>query len=183
MQEQIRDMVVYRGKTYILIGVNGPRPFDPQREGLTPIRLSQTHWRGYQCVYRVEGAKLLLDQLHITTRVVDRELFGVKPKDGGLLFTATYTGIEHEIPFSGTMLIGRGSLSSPYAHLSAHPAWRFGQVHELLFEDGILVRAEERTERMNEIRQRIASLPWRPQSSEEQEGLLEDFQHVFLRRY
>ncbi|RME52916.1 MAG: hypothetical protein D6795_06145 [Deltaproteobacteria bacterium] len=176
-------MVEFRGKTYLLIGVNGPRPFDPAREGLAPIRLSQTQWRGYQCVYRVEGGKLLLDQLHIATRAIDRELFGVKPKDGGLLFTATYTGLGRELPFSGTMLIGRGSVSSPYTHLASHPAWRFAEVHELLFEAGILVRAEERTERIDEIRRRIASLPWQPQSSGEQEGVLEDLQHVFLRQY
>ena len=181
--DQIRDMVEFGGKTYTLIATKGGRPFDPARAGLEPIRLSHTEWRGYQCLYRVAGARLMLRRLNIATREVGRELFGVKPKDGGLLFTARYEGLARDLSFSGALLIGRGSISSPYAHLDFHPAWGFAEVHELLFEEGILMRAEERTEQIEELRERIASLPWTPRSSEAQEMLIEDLHHAFLCRY
>ena len=57
------------------------------------------------------------------------------------------------LPFSGGLLLGQGFIRKLYEHMRFDPAWKFEKVIELLFADGILTAAHDRSAEMAEIRE------------------------------
>ena len=50
------------------------------------------------------------------------------------------------------MLLGDGFALGQYVHMGFHPAWKYREVHELIFEAGRLVAAEHRSAELAEFR-------------------------------
>jgi hypothetical protein len=165
MTAQFSDSVVYRGKDYALAGKSGKGLFDPGEHGMKPVGRCSACWRGFLCSYRVDGKRLVLDQLAVCLDGPAPALFGVEPKVGGdgfPLFDVTYEGLNDTAPYTGGLLLGRGFIKGLYVHMGFHPAWKYREVHELLFENGQLIREGDRSKEIAEFRREVANCPVEP---------------------
>lgn len=72
--------------------------------------------------------------------------------------------LREPIAFSGGLLLGHDFDWGLYVHMGHHPAWKYREVHELIFEHGRLVSERDCSARMAEIRAGIASQPLQPDS-------------------
>src|SRR5262245_49494675 len=150
MTAQISDKLRYGHKEFSLVGVRGSGLFSPKEHGMEPHGSSSACWRGYVCRYGVTRDTLLLKALYINLR----RTFGlVKPK-GKVMdeasppllngvsrtrpdsddFDSHYRNVNLPIPFTGGLLIARDFVRELYVHMGFHPAWKYREVHELLFE-------------------------------------------------
>ena len=66
-----------------------------------------------------------------------------------------YVGVNMRLDYTGGLLFARGFLQELYVHMGFHPAWKYTGVVELAFDNGVLQRQFDRSERMAEIRQRV----------------------------
>ena len=118
-------------------------------------------WRGFVCSYLVEGPRLLLDSLEMSLDGPAPKLFGVRPKPlkgDFTIFDAVYEGLGHRVPFSGGLLLADDFIDELYVHMGFHPAWKYREVHELVFLDGDLVLEADRSEQIAEFRDAEASV-------------------------
>jgi hypothetical protein len=167
MTAQISDSVAYLGKDHSIAGKNGRGLFDPTEHGMQPVGTCSACWRGFVCSYRVVEEMLLLDRLSVSLDEPAPILFDVKPTNGKgkiRLFGAIYERLQHAVPYSGGLLIARGFIEKLYVHMGFHPAWKYRTVHELIFRDGKLLEAFDRSAEIAEFRSEIASRPVRPKS-------------------
>lgn len=165
MTAQFSDPVEYRGQSYSIAGKNGAGLFDPSQHGMKPVGKCSACWRGFVCEYIVDGQRLLLDQLLICLDEPGPVLFGVEPKpdEGKIrLFDVVYEDLRHPVSYSGGLLLAREFIDELYVHMGFHPAWKYREVHELLFRDGELVQETDRSEQIAELRREIADRPSEP---------------------
>ncbi len=170
MTAQIPDEVSYRRRIYDLTAIDGEGLFDPEAYGLQTVSWSSACWRGYTLRYAVRRRKLLLDRFSVS--LVDP---AANPEDESALMTppsiegrtptscrqqvpgycsCDYTAMALPIPFTGGLLIGWDFIPELYVHMGFHPAWKFREVHELLFEEGRLIEGIDRSAQMEAIRAR-----------------------------
>ena len=186
MTAQFSDQVRYRGKGYSLAGRNGPGLFDPTAHGLEPVGTCSACWRGYVCAYAVQDRKLLLDALAVCLDGPARPLFGVAPKPdkrGIRLFDAVYEGLAHPLPYSGGLLIAADFIEELYVHMGFHPAWKYREVHELVFRDGELVQEADRSEQIAEFRRELGDRPLEPARDARQTDIRRWIEQCFSQDY
>jgi hypothetical protein len=164
MTAQASDIVLFRKQQYSLAGVDGTGLFDPAALGLKPVGWSTACWRGYVCTYSVKEDRLLLTTLQISFAKTEPPptLFGQNPDSKARLHGFCYSSLAHPIPFTGGLLLGRDFVRELYVHMGFHPAWKFREVHELIFENGLLREAGDRSQAAEEFRKRIKSEDLRP---------------------
>jgi hypothetical protein len=85
-------------------------------------------------------------------------LNGVHPlppadRNGPFSFSDNYHDLGLPLPFTGGLLLGDGFIRELYEHMGFHPAWKFRKVIELIFADGILTAAHDRSAEMAKIRE------------------------------
>jgi len=139
MTAQIEDVVVYRGRMYALIGVHGPRLFDPGEHGLQVHMTTPACRRGHVCEYAIDDERLLLTALRLSLAQPPTRLFGADVRMIGS--AATYSPVSVPLPFAGRLLLGAGLSHDPDVSPGRHPARRYTEVLELLVDDGRLVAA------------------------------------------
>ncbi len=197
MTAQISDSVIYRCTPYSIAGIKGSGLFDPSQQGIEPIAISTACWRGYHCVYEVADDTLLLTELHIGLSEKDRAL--AERGEGPMLFSKVprrytirghsknlrtgkvktswespdflFNGLQAVIRFSGGLLLGDGFIREMYVHMGFHPAYKFRKVHQLIFENGRLVKEADRSTEMAEFRRMIADRPFRPSDPDNREEI------------
>ncbi len=165
MTAQFSDTVTYGGEDFSLAGISGEGLFNPWQHELRPVGACSACWNGYLCFYSVDGGVLSLRKLLIWLADADGKmlvsvdecpsLFGVLPKKLKKedTFDWCYEPKEALVPFSGGLLLARGFISELYVHMGFHPAWKYREVHELIFEQGRLVSAADKSEEMARIRE------------------------------
>jgi hypothetical protein len=164
MTGQIHDMVLHNRSIYSLCGIRGNGLFDPADHGLQPSEMSAACQRGYHCLYSVEDGVLLLQHVKVghdlgrkrepgTTRPT--KIFGVLPAEGDHLGTA-YNALNHPIPFTGSLLLGRDFIAELYQHVGFQSPHNCREVIELTFDDGTVVDTVDRSDEMREIRRQQA---------------------------
>lgn len=164
MTAQIHDVVRWKRRTWQLAGVDGQGLFRPEGAGLNPVMLHTACWRGFVCTYGIERRRLELQRLEIgldpdaaaaASAGTGARLDGRLPASaGGIAWV--YDRLTLAVPFSGGLLLGHRFVQHLYVHMGFAPAWKFEEVHEVLFEDGRLVKAADRSEQMTAIRARAA---------------------------
>lgn len=170
MTAQISDRFEFRGKPYALAGMRGSALFDPHDVGVTPRMLSTACWRGFHCLYAVTDTALELRELVIglSAEDADRARRGALPGFEGLVPAVdgwsglVYRGMAKRVAFTGGVLLADGFLRDLYVHMGFHPAWKYREVHELLFEDGRLLHAHDRSAAMAELRAKLTRDPLQP---------------------
>jgi hypothetical protein len=209
MTAQISDSVRYRGRDFSIAGVNGEGLFDPASVGLKVVMMSTACYRGFYCTYAVVEDALLLDRLTVGFNGHDRELaergegprlFGKLPtreqRDCQVVNSKTkriepskywsdfhYDGLAAPVSFTGGLLIGADFIEEMYVHMGFHPAYKFRDVHELVFDKGKLVKAVDVSRAMAEFREDIANRPLQPTDPDNEREILAWIERTFSLKY
>lgn len=188
MTAQFSDTVTYRDEDFTLAGINGEGLFDPERQGMKPIGRCSACWRGFVCGYLVAEDRLTLEELQICLDGPAPDLFGRQPDAGPpgrrlRLFDAYYRNVGHAVPFTGGLLIARDFIRDLYVHMGFHPAWKYRIVHELIFDDGNLLREADRSAEIAELREEIANRPMEPGHRATREEIKRWVEQCFSRDY
>lgn len=182
MTAQIPDSFLLDISEFSLVGIKGNGLFNLEQFGIRPIGMSSDCWRGYRCLYTLKNDKLLLDELYLSLGTLDGRKFisedgpiinGVKPSrppNDHFTFNNTYENLGLNINFSGGLLIGREFIEELYVHMGFHPAWKYREVFELLFDTGKLIEKRDVSNAMQEFRGKMVKYPMRPgyEASEEE---------------
>jgi len=70
----------------------------------------------------------------------------------GSMFSHAYRNCPEPVSFTGGILLARGFIEELYEHMGFHPAWKYREVHELVFNDGVLIEAHDRSEPVARVR-------------------------------
>ena len=168
MTAQVPDVIEYRGKQYSIAGVSGEGLFDPSEHGMKPLPSNSANWRGFACEYVVFGNTLLLDRLCVDLESPGRELFGVSPETkffdsvpeaaraNYASCVSVYEGLNHKVTYTGGLLLGEDFIDELYVHMGFHPAWKFREVHELVFDRGTLTQEADLSEKIAQVREKMS---------------------------
>ena len=175
MTAQFKDTFRYQGKTLNLAGISGAGLFAPADHGLDPTSWSSACWRGYRAHYVVTNDKLSLSALDVSLtnpkearestaiRVPAPLINGISasaPPDGiRISFEYEYKDLDLLVPYSGGLLLATDFIKELYVHMGFHPAWKYRQVFELIFESGVLEEERDVSEKLSAIRQKMLALP------------------------
>ncbi|NBC44820.1 hypothetical protein [Corallococcus exiguus] len=158
--------------------------FVPQKHGLKPRSAATPDRRGFACFYRVSEDALFLERLQLALPYKEQLL--VQAGRGPLLLGLSarvepegrlrvlYSDMHAPVQFSGGMLLGDGYIHALALHgrelqlrrNTIHPAFEWREVHELIFEMGRLVEAQDCSEAVVRIREHLASEQFEPGSPE-----------------
>jgi hypothetical protein len=209
MTAQISDSVLYRKKPRTIAGINGSGLFDPAEHGIRPVMISTACWRGYYCTYEVADESLFLIEVHLglderdataAARGEGTKLFGIVPRrytEHGYcqdVLTGQVTtswessdykvdGIREPIPFTGGLLLGDRFIQTIYVHMGFHPAYKFRDVHELVFDAGRLIGEHDRSAQMAEFREMLSPESLKPGSGASPAEVQRWIQRCFSREY
>lgn len=164
MTAQIHDRFRYQGTVYSMVGMQGLELFSPVAFGLHPARASTACWRGYQAVFAIADAQLVLATLHVSLVAFDEGrrrlegpvIHGVEPtgpsRDHHDMFNNYYEDLNLPLDYTGSLLIADGFIQALYVHRGFQSAWKFETVLELVFDAGRFIEAIDRSERMAALR-------------------------------
>jgi hypothetical protein len=162
MTTQISDGVFFEGTQFALCGCNGNELFEPTRYGLIPTMASTACYRGWMSEYSV-AEELLLQDLYVfhdaglpakNRRPNGPTINSIPPISPNSLcgFNCLYKDLNLPIPFTGGLLLGDGFVKQSGFNMGFHPYWRYESVIELIFENGKLSRAEDKSSIALEVR-------------------------------
>jgi hypothetical protein len=160
-------MFRYHDHDYAVAGISEGELFEPSLLDLKPAGTCTACWRGYQAVFALADARLVLDTLHVNLlaesqgfgRQEGPVINGVKPTGPNRRFdwfNNHYLGLAYHLEYTGGLLLADGFIAELYVHMGFHPAWKYQRVVELIFDAGVLKGAFDRSERMAEIRALLA---------------------------
>lgn len=186
MTAQISDSIEYRNQTFAIAGKNGTGLFDPSEHGMNPVGICTACWRGYVCHYAVANGELQLDEISLSVDDPAPKLFGKSPRKqtaSDPIFSAQYSHLQHPIPFTGGLLLADDFIEELYVHMGFHPAWKFRDVHELIFENGKLTRETDRSQQIAEFRDELSNRALRPDDETSQAEIEKWIERCFSREY
>lgn len=167
---QFSDIFLMENKKYDIAGVNGEL-FVPEKFGMRPIGVITACWRGYVATYALLEDILVLNNLNVSLgKFTDNKFFpeigpeinGIKPLNDSNSFNNFYKDLNLPIKLSGGILIANGFIAELYVHMGFHPAWKYKEVHELIFDEGKLKEKRNLSSKMAQIREELADTPLRP---------------------
>jgi hypothetical protein len=144
MTAQIEDVVVFDGRMYAVIGVNGAGLFEPGEHGLQVHMTTTACRRGYVCEYAIEDQRLFLTAVRFGMAQPPPQLFGADVRMIGS--AATYSPVRVPLPFAGGLLLGAGRTHDHCGHMGTHPAWKYTEILELSFDAGRFVAVFDRSQ-------------------------------------
>lgn len=192
MTAQINDEVFHRKIGFNMAGISGAGLFEPKDHGFEPVAMCTACWRGYYVRYAIENGHLLLTRVTMGLSPADTaavasgkgpQLLGRSPHYEEEAWGWVYDGLQHPIPFTGGLLLGTEFIRDLYVHMGFHPAWKYRQVREVIFEQGRVTADVDRSEQMEELRARLATEPLRPGASEGRDRIQKWVEECFSREY
>ncbi len=166
MTAQIDDVFRHNGTDFSVTGISEGELFDPSLLDLKPAGTCSACWRGYQAIFAVSESHLVLDTLHVNL-LTEGEGYERQegppinrvtpqgPRDEDDWFNNSYIGLDYHLEYTGGLLLADGFIDDLYVHMGFHPAWKYTNVIELIFANGILQQEFDRSKQMAEIRQKI----------------------------
>ena len=166
MTAQIDDLFLLRGAEYSVAGIEDEGLFHPSQLGLRPRACSTACWRGYQAVFAIAGERLVLHRLGVSLFVGEEgwepmtgpAIHGTRPtgpRGGAIDFNNDYVGLDLPLEYDGGVLLARGFLEDLYVHMGFHPAWKYTEVIELVFEAGELRSEHDRSREVATVRESV----------------------------
>jgi hypothetical protein len=163
MTAQINDTCFHRKIKYSVAGISGSRLFEPASIGIKPVSMSSACWRGYVANYSIIDDNLNLTSLHIGFS--QHDAIRARAGKGPLLFGVfptpdqfsgfVYEGIQAPVPFTGGLLIANDFFRELYVHMGFHPAWKYKDVREVIFDAGRVTGDFDRSAEMEEARSKF----------------------------
>jgi hypothetical protein len=168
MTAQASDIVIYNGDQLHMCAYSDGEPFDPKKYGYRPVMASTACWRGYLSEYKIENKQLYLDKLHISHQENDLPASQNKqpPNLNGSVASVSkqsfigrwlFKDVNLPLEYTGGLIVAQGFIRSLYVHMGFHPAWKYEEVHELVFESGKLKSESDLSRTMVEVREKIES--------------------------
>lgn len=191
MTAQVPDYVFYLDKKFTLAAISDGELWVPEAESINPEPVCSACWRGYLATYRVHNDVLELHELKLSYGQLSKgkppPVGGRKPKraddDETMGFNWTYPEIGMQLDYSGGLLLADGFIQELYVHMGFHPAWKYKHVHELVFENGRLAGAFDRSRQMAEFRQDLKDKPMQPSGDLDRATLTKWIERTFSRKY
>lgn len=155
---QAPDLVTFNHHKYNLIAAQGPSLFSPQDHGLEPEAIGSSCWRGYICVYQCSNGLLTLQTLHIKLKRKISSFLGRSPKFSPrdrFFSGVVYESLNHQCDFTGGVLIGRDPISELCPRRGNPLFWQYKEVHELVFENGHLLKDSDVSEQLSGCRRSL----------------------------
>jgi len=176
MTAQFPDEFIFNDTVYSVAGIHGDPPFDPDWYAMNPVSPVTACWRGFICTFAIHDNELILSRLSIHLGKIEGSgkfipLVGpqINGRDPALAigplpeFNNIYEGVDLPLPFTGGLLIARDFIKELYVHMGFHPAWKYREVWELLFDDGILTDSQDVSIKLAELREKLMREPLEPQ--------------------
>jgi hypothetical protein len=163
MTGQISDGFRYQDRDFDIAGISDVKSwFWPSQLGLEPVAPCSACWQGFYARFAISDSRLVLDQLHIFLAGKNYSpkngpsINGVKPKgqgEGNDWFNNHYLDLGYPLKYTGKLLVGANFIHALYVHMGTQLSWKYEEVHELVFKEGVLVEAYDRSEQMVALRQ------------------------------
>lgn len=176
-----KDMVSLRGVAPV---------FDPAQQRVNAVAWCTACWRGFHCSYEVADGFLFLTQVKLGLGEEDEDaaakgtgpkLYGKVPRRyteyghstnlrTGEVKTSwestdfVVDGLRELMPFTDGLLLGDDFIEELYVHMGFHPAYKFREVHELVFEAGRLIGEHDRSGQKAEFREMLSPASLEPVS-------------------
>lgn len=164
MTGQISDGFRYKNRDFAIAMISDDKTwFRPSHLKLEPQAPNTACWRGFYARFAILDSRLVLDQLHVFLAGKDyspktgRSINGVEPKGPGEdhdWFNNHYLDLGYPLHYTGKLLLGAGFIPALYVHMGTQLSWKYEEVHELVFKEGVLVKANDRSEQMVALRER-----------------------------
>ncbi|MES2583199.1 MAG: hypothetical protein V4627_10825 [Pseudomonadota bacterium] len=179
MTTQATDSATFRGKKYLVCGVDGPELVVPTEFGLKPEMPSTACYRGWMAEYSIDKSLTLSDLyvfhdagLPVKNRTPNGpKINGVEPQEPNsyLGFNCLYKNLNVPLTFTGGMLLSNGFIRELGANMGFHPFWKFEELHELTFEHGSLISAADKSVVAKTVREQylVKGFLGRPDVSDE----------------
>lgn len=174
MTAQYSDKVMYRSQEYDLAGESGSTHvdssaritefdglyFNPKSYGieLGRDRMSTACYRGYLCTYEIHNDELFLKDLR-TIATPSGRLNGVEVSVEGDSDDPEFYFRSVNIPicYSGGIIIADDFIKELYSHMGYHPAWKYREIIELLFDSGKLTEVRDVSDKAEEYRKKFVN--------------------------
>jgi hypothetical protein len=164
MTAQMFDIVIFGGQRYKLAASTNELSFKVQAFNIEPVWTSTSCWRGFLRTFIIQDQKLFIRQLDVNDKKLrhvgvsgyqPNSIYGSYPKinypsNVDTLFELTYKDLNHEIDFTGSIIIGKIFYLDLLGHID-DTNWRQNETHELTFDNGILVSCKDMADSLNEI--------------------------------
>jgi len=179
MTTQGHDRCDFGGATHALCASAGEGRLRASSFGIQARAPHTANHRGYHMRYAVDESALRLREFQVTTnlcpeeapriegRVPEREHFGL-----------IYRDLDQPVTFTGGMLLGSGLRPGDPISIMPLP-WNYDRVLELLFEQGRLVDAFDRSAELERMRRDDLSFWARNEDESFLEGLFSGFSIVY----
>jgi hypothetical protein len=187
MTAQFPDQFLINETEYSIAGIHGEPPFDPVKLGMHPISTCTACWRGYVAGFALREDQLVLARLSIQLGKLEEgsafipqvgpEINGREPAlpvDRHAMFNNVYDPLDLPLQFDGGLLIARDFIQELYVHMGFHPAWKFNEVWELVFDGGHLESAENVSDKVAVLRQKLNQKSLIPPSGKRQQKWIHD---------
>ena len=106
----------------------------------------------------------------------------VRRHDSGA-FSDHYYDVGLPMAFSGSLLICDGFILELFTHMGFHPAWKYVEVKELHFRDGVLTQICARSDEMKNMRESLVDADEEKMDRKSLEDLASWIERSFDRRY
>ncbi len=145
---------------------------------LEPLSVFSACWRGYFASFALIDNRLVLDALDVSLlkrtqgkgkppsylQLLGPTINGVAPEgppegDKVRAFNNHYRGLAYHLDYSGGLLLAEGFIRQLYVHMGFHPAWKYENVIELVFQNGRLVSESDKSSEIANVRARAAAGP------------------------
>lgn len=98
-------------------------------------------------------------------------------------FSNHYFDVGLPMPFSGGLLICDSFILELYTHMGFHPAWKYEEVRELIFVDGVLTQIRDRSDEMKKMRELFVDADEEKMDRKSLEDIADWIERSFDRRY
>lgn len=148
MTDQMPDRVLYHGILYSLVAVENEWLFYPHANDLALKDLSEWGYRGYFYNYVIRSGRLFLAEMRV---------FPGGPRHPERHVTAhpslqLVSDLSMAIPYSGRILLADQLLPDYERVPGMEPPFAYGDVYEIVFEDGRVVRETDYSARLEQVR-------------------------------
>ena len=164
MTAQIENRFKFNGDDYSIVAISTPIDFKPQDYGITPLPIFNACWDGYWCEYEITKTEIILKNLYINSHNDEYpEINGISPENDSqnkqnhfqYMGHHLYKNLNIKMNFTGKILIGKGFLKQYYIHMGYQRAWAYEVLEELVFENGMLIRTVDHSEKAKELREEL----------------------------
>jgi hypothetical protein len=167
MREKTYDTIIYKGSEYDLTEFTNDIPFFVKRFGLKPRVDNKQGWKGFQRKFKISDGKIYIHNLLVDdmngSKPPERPLiYKIKPSfkkhtDEGYI-NKMYDNIDHFMKYSGIILLCKDFLPSFGKYTRNFPALPYEKIHQLKFENGVIIKDNDLSEIFKDMRKEITRI-------------------------